>query len=74
MKTLADCKPGDIVYVKKIHRMDALGRRMMAMGILKGTMVEVCKEAPLKDPIEIRVRGSMVSIRRMDAAIIEVSD
>ncbi len=73
MKTLKDVKVGDTVTVVKLHGEGALKRRIMDMGVTKGTEVYVRKVAPLGDPIEVTVRGYELSIRKGDAQNIEVS-
>lgn len=72
MKTLKEAKIGDTVYIMKLHGEGAVKRRIMDMGITKGTEVYVRKVAPLGDPIEITVRGYELSLRKVDAEMIEV--
>ncbi len=72
MNTLRDVKIGDTAKVVKLHGEGALKRRIMDMGITKGTDIYVRKVAPLGDPIEITVRGYELSIRKADAELIEV--
>ncbi|MCI6830793.1 MAG: ferrous iron transport protein A [Clostridiales bacterium] len=72
MKTLRECAVGETVVVAKITGAGALRRRMMDMGITKGTEVTIRKVAPLGDPIEVTVRGYELSIRRSEAERIEV--
>ena len=72
MKTLRDAKVGETVKVVKLHGEGAVKRRIMDMGITKGVEVTVQKVAPLGDPIEITVRGYQLSIRKADAAMVEV--
>lgn len=72
MKTLKEAKIGDTVSVVKLHGEGAVKRRIMDMGITKGTEVYVRKVAPLGDPIEITVRGYELSLRKADAEMIEV--
>ena len=69
---MKDVRVGDTVIVKKIHGEGAVKRRMMDMGIAKGTDVYIRKVAPLGDPVEITVRGYELSLRRNDAEIIEI--
>ncbi len=73
MKTLRDIAVGQSSTVLKIHGEGALKRRIMDMGITKGTDVFVRKVAPLGDPIEITVRGYELSIRKDDADILEMA-
>ncbi len=72
MKTLKQAKVGETVKVLKLHGEGALKRRIMDMGITKGVEVYVRKVAPLGDPIEIKVRGYELSLRKNDAELIEV--
>ena len=70
--TLRDVKIGGTVTVKKLTGEGAVKRRIMDMGLTKGTEVTVRKVAPLGDPIELTVRGYELSIRKADADMIEV--
>ena len=72
MKTLRDVKVGETVKVVKLHGEGAVKRRIMDMGITRGVEVTVRKVAPLGDPIEVTVRGYELSIRKADAAMVEV--
>ena len=67
MKTLQSTAIGETVIVKRITGEGAVKRRIMDMGITKGTTVSVRKVAPLGDPIEVTVRGFELSIRKADA-------
>lgn len=73
MQTLRDVKPGNKATVVKLHGGGAIKRRIMDMGVTKGSEVLVRKVAPLGDPIEVNVRGYELSIRKEDAGNIEVS-
>ena len=70
--TLKDVKPGKTVRITKISGEGAIKRRIMDMGLTKGTEVFVRKVAPLGDPVEVTVRGYELSLRRADAEMIEV--
>lgn len=72
MKTLKEVKCGETVSVTKLNGVGPLKRRIMDMGITKGTEIFVRKVAPLGDPIEINVRGYELSIRKTEAENIEV--
>ena len=72
MKTLRDAKIGDNVKVVKLHGEGAVKRRIMDMGITRGVDVYIRKVAPLGDPVEVTVRGYELSLRKADAAMIEV--
>ena len=64
MKTLRDVAVGQTAIVAKIHGEGALKRRIMDMGITKGTEIYVRKVAPLGDPVEVTVRGYELSLRK----------
>ena len=72
MKTLKQAAIGDTVKVVKLHVEGAVKRRIMDMGITRGTEVHIRKVAPLGDPVEITVRGYELSLRKADAEMIEV--
>ncbi|MBE6907325.1 FeoA family protein [Marasmitruncus massiliensis] len=67
MKTLRTAKCGETVTVAKLEGEGALKRRIMDMGITKGTAIFVRKVAPLGDPVEVTVRGYELTIRKGDA-------
>ena len=72
MRTLKEAVIGSTVSVVKLHGEGAIKRRIMDMGITKGTEIYVRKVAPFGDPIEVTVRGYELSIRKADAEMIEV--
>lgn len=72
MKTLKDVKVGESAVIVKLHGEGALKRRIMDMGLTKGTEIFVRKVAPLGDPMELTVRGYELSLRKADAELIEV--
>lgn len=72
MATLRSAKIGETVMVKKLNGSGAIKRRIMDMGITKGTQIYVRKVAPLGDPIEVTVRGYELSLRKADAEMVEV--
>ena len=71
--TLKEAKVGSTVKVKKLGGVGAIKRRIMDMGITKGTEIYVRKVAPLGDPVEITVRGYELSLRKADAELIELN-
>ena len=73
MKTLNELKVGETARVVRLHGEGAVKRRIMDMGLTKGTEVTVRKVAPLGDPIELTVRGYELSIRKSEAATIEIA-
>ena len=72
MKTLKQAKIGQTVTVVKLHGEGPVKRRIMDMGITRGTAVFVRKVAPLGDPMEVMVRGYELSLRKADTEMIEV--
>ncbi len=72
MSTLKDAKIGQTVKVLRLNGEGAVKRRIMDMGITKGVDIYIRKVAPLGDPIEVTVRGYELSLRKTDAAMIEV--
>ena len=70
--TLRNVGVGQTVTVSKITGVGAIKRRIMDMGLTKGTSVYVRKVAPRGDPIEVTVRGYELSLRKADAELIEV--
>lgn len=72
MASLREVPCGQTVTVVKICGEGALKRRIMDMGITKGAKIFVRKVAPLGDPVEVKVRGYELSLRKSDAEMIEV--
>jgi ferrous iron transport protein A len=72
MRTLKEVRIGETVKVSRINGEGAIKRRIMDMGITRGVEIYVRKVAPLGDPVEITVRGYELSIRKADAAMIDV--
>ncbi|MBO6138794.1 MAG: ferrous iron transport protein A [Roseburia faecis] len=72
MKTLKDAKVGETVKVTKLTGEGPVKRRIMDMGITKGVEIYVRKVAPLGDPVEVTVRGYELSLRKVDAEMIQV--
>lgn len=70
--TLGEAKVGSTVVVEKIDGDGAYKRRIMDMGITKGTPLYIRKVAPLGDPVEITVRGYELSVRKNDAQCVLV--
>ena len=70
--TLGDAKVGSTVVVTKIEGDSAYKRRILDMGITKGSELFIRKVAPLGDPVEITVRGYELTVRKADAQCVEV--
>ena len=72
METLRNAKVGQTVKVVKLHGEGAVKRRLMDMGLTRGTEVYIRKVAPLGAPVEVTVRNYELSIRKADAEMIEI--
>ena len=70
--TLKDAQVGSTVKVVKIHGEGAYKRRIMDMGITKGSEIFILKVAPLGDPVEVTIRGYELSLRKADAECVDV--
>ena len=70
--TLRNAKAGQIVKVARVTGTGSLRQRILDMGLTKGTEVRIRKVAPLGDPLEITVRGYELSLRKAEAARIEL--
>lgn len=70
---LAEISKGQLVVVDQVGGQRAFRRRLMELGFVKGTRVELVGVAPLGDPMEFLVRGSSLSIRRAEAREIRVT-
>ena len=72
--TLADLPSGARGVVRSVRCARSVARRLMEMGVLPGTPIRVVRVAPLGDPIELRLRGYALSIRRSEAAGVILAD
>lgn len=73
MKSLDQISPGSTVEIVKIHGEGNLRRRILALGVIPGSSLQVVKVAPLGDPIEVKLNQSNLVIRRSEARFIEVA-
>jgi ferrous iron transport protein A len=72
MTKLSELQPGAVGVVAEVLGRDGLSQRIMEMGVLEGDAIEVVAVAPFGDPMEIRVGGTCLSLRRSEAARILV--
>ena len=70
--SLADLKPGDRARVIRFDDRGPLSQRIMTLGLLEGSEVQVIRRAPAGDPMEIRVMDYALSLRRDEARTIQV--
>ncbi len=73
MCALDELSPGESCVVLRVEGEPTVARRLMELGLVPGTHVEVVRRAPLGDPIELRLRQVHLSIRRSEAAHIHVT-
>ena len=71
---LSEIKEGQAAVISRVGGKGAFRRRLLEMGLVKGTPVYVEKYAPLKDPLELLVKGFSISLRVEEAALITVED
>lgn len=70
--TLDQILPGREAEIVDVTLIGADLQRLLDMGFLEGTRVKVVRSAPLKDPIDIQIRGYLVALRRREASGVEV--
>lgn len=71
-KMLHELLPGETGVIAKVSGSSAVHRRIIEMGVVPGTLVKIVKYAPLGDPIEIKVKGFNLSLRKSEAAMVQV--
>jgi ferrous iron transport protein A len=67
MRTLADLLPTQVGYISSISGFDGLTQRLSELGFTPGQSVQVVRFAPLGDPMQIRIRGFNIALRRNEA-------
>ena len=72
-KTLAQCPIGGQADIRTVGGAGALRCRLLDMGLIPGTRIEVIKAAPMGDPIQIRLRGYELTLRLDDARLIGIA-
>ena len=72
-RTLDQLVPGESAAVTRLEGAPGIARRLMELGLVPGTAVEMVRSAPLGDPLEVTVRGVHLSLRRAEARYIHVS-
>ncbi|MDQ7781906.1 MAG: FeoA family protein [Desulfomonilaceae bacterium] len=70
--TLDELLPGQACVVRDVHLEGAVLQRLLDMGFVEGARIEVVRNAPLLDPIDIRIRNNLIAVRRSEAGGIEV--
>lgn len=71
-RSLDEVRPGERARVTAVGGEGDTARRLMDLGLIRGTTVEVVRSAPLGDPIEVKLRGFMLTLRRAEAEQITV--
>lgn len=74
MRTLADLKTGESARIVDVVGDDAVGVRLMEMGLTEGEEIEFLGAAPLGDPLEFEIRGYRLSLRTSEATRVVISD
>lgn len=74
IKTLDQVKPGQRVKILRMGGAAAANRRLVEMGLTSNTVVSVLRVAPLGDPVEIKVRGYNLLLRKAEARGVEVRE
>ncbi|MSN96682.1 ferrous iron transport protein A [Campylobacter sp. FMV-PI01] len=69
---LSNCQSGQIYKIKKVNAKGKLFYKMLDMGFIAGADVEIVREAPFFDPMELKIQNYLVAIRRSEAELIEV--
>jgi ferrous iron transport protein A len=72
-KTLAELKPGELGRIVEIEAAPAIRSRLMDFGFRKGEVVTMIRKAPLADPIEFKLRGGYVSLRKTEASLVGIT-
>jgi len=72
-KVLSDLLPGEKGIVVKVIGNSMIKRRIVDMGVVAGAIIEVQKFAPLGDPMEVKIKGFNLSLRKVEAAMIELA-
>lgn len=72
IRTLDQFPLGSVVTVRRVHGKGPIRRRLMDMGIVSGIKLEILRAAPMGDPIEYKLRGYHLSLRKSEAKLIEV--
>lgn len=73
-RTLDQLMPGEKAQVKRITGQGAVRRRLMDMGLVHGVEIELIKAAPMGDPLEFRLRGYHLSLRKTEAQMVELAE
>ncbi len=74
IKKLSELKKGDRAFISRIEARGELNRRLRDMGLVPGSPVELIRTAPLGDPIEVRIKGYYLSLRKTEAENIYVEE
>ncbi len=72
MEKISDLKPGDKGKIRKIEASSNLRRKLLDMGIIPGSPFEIVKLAPLGDPVDVKIKGYHLSLRKEEAATVSV--
>jgi Fe2+ transport system protein FeoA len=74
MSTLSDLAPGQSATITGFREHGSLAQRMMTLGVIEGNDVKVVRRAPAGDPIQVEILGYSLSLRRSEAALVDVEN
>ena len=72
VQTLDQLQPGQTARVRRLGGEGSIRRRLMDMGVITGSEIEMLKAAPMGDPVEYRLRGYHLSLRKSEARLVEI--
>jgi len=73
-RMLADCNPGQRATIRCHHSKGAIRQRLLDLGFVPGTAIDMVRSAPLGDPVQCKVSGYNVTLRKSEAKMIELED
>ncbi len=73
-RMLGDCRPGQQAKIRCHHAEGAIRQRLLDLGFVPGTRIDMIRNAPLGDPIQCKVSGYNVTLRRSEAELIELEN
>lgn len=71
-RTLDQLSPGETARVRRVGGQGAVRRRLLDMGLTSGVTIALVKAAPMGDPLEFRLRGYTLSLRKSEACMVEL--
>lgn len=69
---LSCAQAGNLYKIKELKAQDKLLQKLLDMGFISGAVIQMVRSAPLLDPIELKIQGCLISLRKSEAALVEV--